>query len=69
MTHVFNALFSDHPASVNEAYFEHMRFAATFAFWLMTATFCAAVHAIIPALFEKTAGNIIRSLNDKITNR
>lgn len=69
MTRVLTALFSDHPTSVNETYFEHMRFAATFAFWLMAAAFCAAVHAIIPALFEKTAGNIIRRLNDKITNR
>ena len=34
---VFASLFMDHPASVDETYLQHMRFAFTFAFWLATA--------------------------------
>lgn len=68
-TSKLRAVFLDHPASVDETYFEHMRFAGWFAFWLLVAGFAALFHAVIPALFEKTAGQIILRLHNRITNR
>jgi len=64
-----NKVFVDHPASVHEDYFEHMAFASTFALKLFAAAGAATVHAIIPCLFEKTAGNIIKELYGRINNR
>lgn len=62
-------VFLDHPASVDEGYFEHMRFALRFAFWLAVAAGAALVHALIPAACEKTASTIIRRLHARIENR
>ncbi|MCF8466809.1 MAG: DUF6356 family protein [Sneathiella sp.] len=66
----FVNLFTDHPASVNESYVEHMEMSATFSFWLLAAGFCAAVHAIFPFLFVKTGSAIITKLHDRmVSNR
>ena len=54
--------FFDHPATVGESYFQHMRFAIGFAFWLVVAGLAALVHAIFPAMCETTAGRILRKL-------
>lgn len=62
-------LFTDHPASVDESYFEHMRFALGFAGKLALAAGAALVHAVLPFMFEKTASGIIRELHGRITNR
>ena len=62
-------LFTAHPQSVDEGYLEHMRFAATFGFWLALAAGAAFVHAILPFACEKTASNIIKRLHAKIVNR
>lgn len=63
------AIFLDHPASVDESFWQHFRFALTFSFWLFCAAFAALVHALIPCMFEKTGSNIIRRLYAKIEHR
>ena len=63
------AVFLDHPATVNETYFQHLRFAFGFAFWLAAAAFAALVHAFIPALFETTASRILKRLHARIESR
>lgn len=66
---LIGALFTDHPASVNETYFGHMRFAFGFAFWLAVAALAALAHAIIPALCETTASRILTQLSGRIAKR
>lgn len=61
--------FTSHPATVDESYLEHARFASRFSGRLLLAGFAALVHAILPFCFEKTAGNIIRELYGEIANR
>lgn len=68
-SNLFARIFMDHPATVDETYFEHMRFALTFWFWLSIAAFCAFVHAFIPVLFETTASRILNRLHAKIHSR
>ena len=68
-TSTLQKLFTDHPASVDETYFEHMRFASSFAFWLFDAAGAALVHAVVPALCESTASRIITRLHNRMTNR
>lgn len=62
-------LFLDHPATVNETYFGHMRFAFGFAFWLGVAASAAVVHALIPALCETTASRILKRLHARMETR
>lgn len=62
-------LFLDHPASVNETYLGHMRFALGFSFWLGVASMAALVHAAIPALCETTASRILKRLHARIMAR
>ncbi len=63
------AVFLDHPATVNETYFQHMRFAFGFAFWLAVAALAALVHAVIPALCETTASRILKRLYARVESR
>ena len=65
----FIAKFRTHPASVGETYFTHMAFALRFAVLLIAAGFAALIHALIPPLFESTAGRIVRSLADEMAAR
>ena len=65
----FAALFLDHPATVDETYFQHMRFAFNFAFWLGVAAGAALVHAFIPALCETTASRILKRLTARVESR
>lgn len=66
---MISRLFFDHPQSVDETYFEHMAFAATFSTKLLAAAGAAAVHAVIPCCFEKTASTIIADLYHRTHNR
>lgn len=66
---VINRLFIEHPASVEESYFQHMRFALGFAFWLVIAGAAALVHAVVPALCETTASRILGRLTAKMKAR
>lgn len=62
-------LFRQHPASVGESYLQHMRFAGWFSGKLLMAAGVALIHALVPALFEKTAGTILRDLHARMENR
>lgn len=61
--------FQSHPASVNESYFGHMRFALGFAGTLFLAGGAALVHALIPPLCETTASNQVKKLHAKLISR
>lgn len=62
-------IFLDHPADVDESYLEHLAFAGKFSGKLFLAAGAAAVHAVIPCLFEKTASKLIAELYAKTHNR
>ena len=66
---MFAKLFLDHPRSVNESYFEHFLFAMRFSILLFWVAFATLVHAMLPFLFEKTAGELIKSLSQKMQER
>ena len=66
---MINQIFLNHPASVDETYGQHARFAGGFALKLFAAAGAAAVHAVIPCLFEKTASKMVADLYDRTHNR
>lgn len=59
-------LFTEHPKSVGESYFEHLRAAGSFSVGLFGAALCCAVHALFPFLFEKTGSAMIERLYDRM---
>ena len=59
-------LFTEHPASVGETYFQHLGAATSFSLHLFGAAFCCAIHAIFPFLFEKTGSSMIERLHDRM---
>ena len=69
MTRTFARIFVDHPRSVDETYFQHLRFAGWFAARLLMAGGAALIHAIIPCLFEKTASRLISEMHARLTSR
>ncbi|KAJ55382.1 hypothetical protein ACMU_11850 [Actibacterium mucosum KCTC 23349] len=62
-------IFLTHPRSVEESYFEHAAFAGGFSIKLFGAAMAAAVHAVIPCLFEKTASRMIAEMYARTHNR
>ena len=63
-------IFTEHPNSVHETYFQHMAVAASFGVRMFIGALCCLVHAILPFLFERTASAIIRELYDcMVANR
>lgn len=66
---MFKRLFLSHPGAVGETYFQHQRVALSFALPLLGAGIAALVHAVVPGLCERTAGNAIRALNARLDKR
>ena len=62
-------LFTDHPASVDESYGEHLLFALRFSLKLFGAACAALIHALLPFLFEKTASRMVAELYQRTHNR
>ena len=61
--------FTDHPSKVDETYFEHMKCAFKFFYTLLRLSLAVLVHSILPFMFEFTASNGIKKLNDCMQDR
>lgn len=68
-TNQITRLFTDHPQSVDETYFEHLVFAGKFSGKLFAAGCAALVHALLPFTFEKTASRMINEMHYRMHNR
>ena len=66
---MFRRFFLSHPHQAGESYFEHQRVALSFALPLLGAGLAALAHAIVPCVFERTAGDIIRELHRRLEQR
>jgi hypothetical protein len=69
MIATMKSLFTTHPRSVDESYFEHMAFAGRFSGQLFLAACAALVHAFLPFLFEKTASRMIAGMHARTQTR
>jgi hypothetical protein len=56
-------LFTSHPASVGETYFEHLRVAAVFGVRLFIAGIACCIHAVLPWLFVTTGSRAVTRLH------
>ena len=55
-------IFLSHPRSVGESYGEHAATAARFGFTMILGGLACVVHAIVPALFVRTASDAVKRL-------
>jgi hypothetical protein len=63
-------LFTEHPASVNETYWQHFANAMGFGLRMIGGGFVCIVHAFLPGVFCKTASGTIGELHDRmVVNR
>ena len=63
-------LFTEHPASVDETYFEHVGVALHFSINMFFGALVCLVHAFLPFLFVKTGSTIVSALYERmVANR
>jgi hypothetical protein len=61
---------TDHPASVGESYFGHMRSASGFGIRMIGGGIACLLHGFFPFVFEKTGSGQITLLYDRmVTHR
>jgi len=63
------AMFTEHPASVDETYTEHFRTAMYFSGQMAKASMACALHALVPSLCCTTGSDAIKQLHGEVTNR
>lgn len=61
-----NKLFTEHPSSVGETYFQHLCHATGFAVRMVMGGLACFVHALLPFMFVKTGSRAIEELNDRM---
>jgi hypothetical protein len=63
-------LFTEHPATVNEDYWQHFASAAGFGFRMIWGGLICLVHAFVPGVCCTKASEMISELHDRmVTNR
>ena len=66
----FKRLFTDHPESVNETYWQHLVAATGFGFRMIGGGIVCLVHALIPGAFCTKGSDLICELHERmVTNR
>ncbi len=66
----FKDLMTDHPASVNETYWQHMGVAFSFGGRMIWGGIACLLHGIFPFLFTKTGSRAVTELHDRmVTHR
>jgi len=63
---VWNRLFKDHPATVNETYWQHFGAAMSFSLRMFWGGLVCFVHAIVPGAFCTTGSDMIRELHERM---
>jgi|TARA_B110000967_G_scaffold107982_1_gene110671 hypothetical protein len=66
---VIYKLFTDHPKSQGESYFQHMVCAATYGFKMILSGIAVIIHSIFPFIFKTTASDCAKEINLEIEQR
>jgi hypothetical protein len=59
----------DHLTAAGETYFEHLRFAATVGLMTIGAGLACLIHALVPALCQRTCSTTIAALQELFADR
>ena len=66
---LWRRLFSDHPASLKESYWQHSRVAWRTGIRLLGMGIACLCHAVVPGLFEDTASRGVSRLAGEMSSR
>lgn len=66
---MYDKLFRDHPASVDETYLEHMGVAFSFGSRMFVASLACFIHGLVPGFFTKTGSNAVRGLYERMVTK
>jgi len=61
--------FAEHPRLVGESYVEHFHAAARFGLMMVSGGLACLLHALVPALFERTGSRTVKKLYAEMTAR
>jgi len=62
-------LFTKHPNSIGETYFEHLFFALISGVQLVWGGLACIIHAFLPFLFQTTGSQIAKKIASNVTKR
>ena len=62
-------IFTEHPHSIGESYFEHFCFAFKFGAQMVIGGLACILNAIFPFLFKKTASNYLLKMTHEFVSR
>jgi len=65
-TGVLGKMFLDHPHALGETYWQHQRRALHFGSSMVSAGVACILHALVPALFVRTASRTVLRLHDEM---
>jgi Family of unknown function (DUF6356) len=63
---LLRSLFTEHPASVDETYFEHLIAASSFGIKMIAAGVACIVHGLLPAVFVTRGSETICALHERM---
>ena len=63
---LWDSVFNDHPRSLGESYWAHQRHAFEFGTSMIWGGVACVIHALIPALFVRTASSTILQLHERL---
>lgn len=63
---LWDSLFTDHPRSLGESYWQHLRHAFEFGVAMLRGGIACIIHALIPALCVRSASTTIVRLHDRM---
>lgn len=63
---LLDRLFFEHPASVDETYWQHFANATSFALAMIGGGLCCLVHALVPGVFPARGGDTICALYERM---
>lgn len=62
-------IFTSHPHSIGETYFQHLKFASQFGGRMLLGGFACLIHAVFPCFFEKTGSNMLLKMTHHFVGR
>lgn len=62
-------LFTEHPHSIGETYFEHMKFAFLFGCTMLIGALSCFTHAVFPFLCKNTGSNYLFNMMQNFVER
>jgi len=63
---MWDKAFLHHPRSLGESYWQHHKRALGFGTAMIAGGIACIIHALVPALFERTASTTVLQLNERM---